>query len=78
MSISTRSRARGLQRLPRFKYYYVGTEMGKQIHFRAQHCQKYGLYEKMLQMNQIKNRYSFNDYLIFNEKYRNIEMKLFF
>ncbi len=31
------------------------TEIGKQIHFRTQCCQKYGLYEKMLQMKLVEN-----------------------
>ncbi len=29
--------------------------MGKEIHFKAEHRQKYGLYEKMLQMAVVEN-----------------------
>ncbi len=33
--------------------------MGKQIHFRAQHCQKYALYQKMLQIKIVEHYTSY-------------------
>ncbi len=33
--------------------------MGKLIHFRAQRCQKYALYRKMLQMKVVQNSISY-------------------
>ncbi len=34
---------------------FLYTEMGKENHFTAQCCQKYGLYEKMLQITVVEN-----------------------
>ncbi len=48
ISISPKSGARGLEKLPSLKHSHA-LKQNSIFNFRAQHCQKYALYEKMLQ-----------------------------